>query len=91
MSDKKSDFIWAVSFFSRLCGEIAQTTKDGVGWGTPVCWLWCDANDDGSIKMVRVGEEDQPEGWVLGPVTGAPIAYAVVGYCAYHDIPYEIQ
>ena len=91
MSDKKSDFIWAVSFFSRLCGEIAQTTKDGVGWGTPVCWLWCDANDDGSIKMVTGGEEDQPEGGVLGPVTGAPIAYAVVGYCAYHDIPYEIQ
>ena len=91
MSDKKSDFIWAVSFFSRLCGEITSSTKEGVGWGTSGCWLWCSSNEDGSIKMVTVGEEDQPERWVLGPVTGAPIAYAVVGYCAYHDIPYELQ
>jgi len=89
MSDKKSDFTWAVSFFSGLCGEITQSTKEGVGWGTSGCWLWCYSNDDGSIKMVTVGEEDRPERW--SRVCGAPIAYAVVGYCAYHDIPYELK
>ena len=78
-----NDFLWAVSWFSSLCGEFSTKDADGVSWTEDgEHWLVCHHDDKGNVVLVTVADaKDEKYDRRM---------YAVIGYCAYHQIPYEI-
>ena len=80
--------LWTAMFFARTLGEHVSTTPDpkpGVHWqglhGGPYVSLW-----------FRDGKKPRVDITGMGETADAKLrTWAVIGYCANRDIPYEVE